>query len=172
MATKKTDTIIIPIEIDENGLNRLNDNINETVQVTKSLKSQLKEMTLELQNIEPGTARFYELTAAAGQLKDQINCPSAAFITATINKRNLLATQINGIYNQVKTLTSLQNTSGQIITIVTIGINLISAAPPQTVPGAFIVNHEKLANALKKIPDLWIVFKPPKLASLSNVSKV
>jgi hypothetical protein len=78
MATKKTDTIIIPIEIDENGLNRLNDNINETVQVTKSLKSQLKEMTLELQNIEPGTARFYELTAAAGQLKDQINDTNAA----------------------------------------------------------------------------------------------
>jgi hypothetical protein len=78
MATKKTDTIIIPIEIDENGLNRLNDNINETVQVTKSLKSQLKEMTLELQGLEPGTARFYELTAAAGQLKDQINDTNAA----------------------------------------------------------------------------------------------
>ena len=31
----------------------------------------------------------------------------------------------------------------------TIGINLISAAPPQTVPGAFLITHEKLANALK-----------------------
>lgn len=78
MASKKTDTIIIPIQIDENGLNRVNENINETVQVTKSLKSQLKEMTMELQGLEPGSARFYELTAAAGQLKDQINDTNAA----------------------------------------------------------------------------------------------
>jgi hypothetical protein len=78
MASKKTDTIIIPIQIDENGLNRMNENINETVETTKSLKAQLREMTLELQNIEPGTQRFYELTAAAGQLKDQINDTNAA----------------------------------------------------------------------------------------------
>lgn len=78
MASKKTDTIIIPIQIDENGLNRMNQNINDTVEVTKSLKAQLREMTVELQNIEPGTARFYELTAAAGQLKDQIIDTNAA----------------------------------------------------------------------------------------------
>lgn len=78
MASKKTDTIIIPIQIDENGLNRMNENINETVETTKSLKAQLREMTLELQNIEPGTQRFFELTAAAGQLKDQINDTNAA----------------------------------------------------------------------------------------------
>jgi hypothetical protein len=77
MASKKTDTIIIPIQIDENGLNRVNENINETVQVTKSLKAQLREMTIELQGLEPGTQRFYELTAAAGQLKDQISDTNA-----------------------------------------------------------------------------------------------
>jgi hypothetical protein len=110
-------------------------------------KEKLKEIAKKIAATSIGALLLSQIPIE--QLKDQINCPSAALITATINKRNSLATQINGIYNQVKTLTSLQNTSGQIITAVTIGINLIAALPAQTVPGAFIINHEKLATALK-----------------------
>lgn len=110
-------------------------------------KEKLKEITKKIQATSIGALLLSQLPIE--QLRDQINCPSAALISSTIKKRDLLANQINGIYSQVQRLTSLQTTAGQIITAVTIGINLISAAPPQTVPGAFIVNHEKLASALK-----------------------
>lgn len=123
------------------------ENIKENAEEDAKDKEKLKEITKKVAATAIGALLLSQIPIE--QLKDQINCPSAAFIKSTINKRNLLATQINGIYDQVKTLTSLQNTSGQIITAVTIGINLIAALPPQTVPGAFIINHEKLANALK-----------------------
>ncbi len=110
-------------------------------------REKLKEITKKIQATSIGALLLSQLPIE--QLRDQINCPSAALISSTIRKRDLLAGQINGIYSQVQTLTSLQTTAGQIITAVTIGVNLISAAPPQTVPGAFIVNHEKLATALK-----------------------
>jgi len=83
------------------------------------------------------------------QLTSLIDCPSAAVIQSIIKKRNSLVKQINNIYNSIKKITSLQERSGQIITAVTVGINLIALAPPNTVPGAFIINHEKLATALK-----------------------
>jgi hypothetical protein len=123
------------------------ENIKENAKEDAKDKEKLKEITKKIAATAIGALLLSQIPIE--QLKDQINCPSAALITSTINKRNLLATQINGIYDQVKTLTSLQNTSGQIITAVTIGINLIAALPPQTVPGAFIINHEKLASALK-----------------------
>ena len=53
--------------------------VNES---SKSLKAQLREMTLELQGLEPGTQRFQELSIAAGQLKDQI-ADTNAVINAT-----------------------------------------------------------------------------------------
>jgi hypothetical protein len=83
------------------------------------------------------------------QLTNLIDCPSASVIQSIIKKRNSLVNQINNIYNSIKKITSLQERSGQIITAVTVGINLITLAPPNTVPGAFIINHEKLATALK-----------------------
>jgi hypothetical protein len=110
-------------------------------------KEKLKEITKKIQATSIGALLLSQLPIE--QLRDQINCPSSALITSTIQKRDSLAIQINGIYSQIQKLTSLQTTAGQIITTVTIGINLVAAAPPQTVPGAFIVNHEKLANALK-----------------------
>jgi hypothetical protein len=123
------------------------ENIKENAKEDAKDKEKLKEITKKIAATSIGALLLSQIPIE--QLKDQINCPSAAFITSTINKRNLLATQINGIYDQVKTLTSLQTTAGLAITTVTIGINLISAAPPQTVPGAFLITHEKLANALK-----------------------
>lgn len=49
---------------------------------TKSLRAQLKEITLELQNTEVGSARFNELSIKAGELKDQI-ADTQAVINAT-----------------------------------------------------------------------------------------
>jgi len=110
-------------------------------------KEKLKEITKKIQATSIGALLLSQLPIE--QLRDQINCPSSALISSIIKKRDSLATQINGIYTQVQRLTSLQTTAGLAITTVTIGINLISAAPPQTVPGAFLITHEKLANALK-----------------------
>jgi hypothetical protein len=110
-------------------------------------KEKLKEITKKIQATSIGALLLSQLPIE--QLRDQINCPSSALISSVIKKRDSLATQINGIYTQVQRLTSLQTTAGLAITTVTIGINLISAAPPQTVPGAFLITHEKLANALK-----------------------
>lgn len=123
------------------------ENAKDSAKETAKDKEKLKEITKKIAATSIGALLLSQIPIE--QLKDQINCPSSAFISSVIKKRDLLATQINGIYNQVQRLTSLQTTAGIAITAVTIGINLISAAPPQTVPGAFIVNHEKLANALK-----------------------
>ena len=123
------------------------ENAKDSAKETAKDKEKLKEITKKIAATSIGALLLSQIPIE--QLKDQINCPSAAFISSVIKKRDLLATQINGIYNQVQRLTSLQTTAGIAITAVTIGINLISAAPPQTVPGAFIVSHEKLANALK-----------------------
>lgn len=59
-----------------------NQAIDNTTNGAKTLKQQLREMTLELQGLEPGTARFNELNEAAGRLKDQIADTNAA-INAT-----------------------------------------------------------------------------------------
>jgi hypothetical protein len=122
------------------------DQVEDTKEAAKD-REKLKEITKKIQATSIGALLLSQLPIE--QLRDQINCPSSALITSTIQKRDSLATQINGIYSQIQKLTSLQTTAGQIITTVTIGVNLIAAQPPQTVPGAFIINHEKLANALK-----------------------
>lgn len=130
----------------ENAKDSVKENTANAKEAAKD-KEKLKEITKKIQATSIGALLLSQIPIE--QLKDQINCPSAALISSVIKKRDSLATQINGIYAQVQRLTSLQTTAGIVITAITIGINLISAAPPQTVPGAFIVSHEKLANVLK-----------------------
>ena len=145
-AQAKKDEAQAKIDAARDQAENVKDQVKDTKEAAKD-KEKLKEITKKIAATSIGALLLSQIPIE--QLKDQINCPSSAIISSTIRKRDLLATQINGIYNQIQTLTSLQNTSGQIITAVTIGINLIAAAPPQTIPGAFIINHEKLANALK-----------------------
>ena len=130
----------------ENAKDSAKENIASAKEAAKD-KEKLKEITKKIAATSIGALLLSQIPIE--QLRDQINCPSAALISSIIKKRDSLATQINGMYTQVQRLTSIQTTAGIAITTVTIGINLISAAPPQTVPGAFIVSHEKLANALK-----------------------
>jgi len=134
----------------EAQIDAANDQIKDAKDSAKETakdKEKLKEVTKTILATSIGALLLSQIPIE--QLKSQIKCPSAAFINSVIIKRNSLATQINGMYDQVKTLTSLQTTVGTIITSVTIGVNLIAAAPPQTVPGSFIISHEKLAKALK-----------------------
>lgn len=70
--------IVIDVEVKGNAA----DKIEQTASATENLKSQLRALTLELQNLEPGSERFNELTQRAGQLKDQI-ADTQAVIKAT-----------------------------------------------------------------------------------------
>ena len=145
-AQAKRDEAQAKIDAVRDQTENVKDQVKDTKEAAKD-REKLKEITKKIQATSIGTLLLSQIPIE--QLRDQINCPSSALIASTIQKRNSLATQINGIYNQIQTLTSLQNLSGQIIVAVTIGVNLIALAPPQTVPGSFIVNHEKLVTALK-----------------------
>lgn len=135
-------------KIDSAGdqINSAKDQINSAKETAKD-KDKLKSLTKKIQTTSIGALLLSQIPI--DQLTSLINCPNPSKIESIIKQRNSLATQINGIYNSIKKITSLQEKSGQIITAVTVGINLIALAPPNTVPGAFIINHKKLDDALK-----------------------
>jgi len=87
-------TAQINIKVDssqgQQSVDGLNTSIKTTEQSTGTLKAQLKALTLELQGLEPGSARFTELTLKAGQLKDKISDTNAVInATATSAVGNL-----------------------------------------------------------------------------------
>ncbi len=55
------------------SIDDLNKEMKETVEVTKSLRSQLKTLTTEMHGLEEGTEEFNKMAIAAGKLKDQIS---------------------------------------------------------------------------------------------------
>jgi hypothetical protein len=72
----------VKIKIETTGGDQLAQNIQEAADASGSLKQQLREITLELQGLEPGSARFQELSQRAGQLRDTI-ADTNAVINAT-----------------------------------------------------------------------------------------
>jgi len=85
------------------------------------------------------------------QIKNLVKCPSAAFITNLINKRNKLVIQINSIYNTVKLLTSILAGTTVVITAIQVGINAIGLVPtPPGVPGGVVIAASNLSKALDK----------------------
>jgi len=70
--------IILEVDVKGNAA----DQMQQASQATATLRQELKALTLELQNLEPGSERFTELTQRAGQLKDQI-ADTNAVIQAT-----------------------------------------------------------------------------------------
>ena len=56
---------------------KLSTDINDTVTKSMSLRLELRKITQELQGLEPGSARFQELSLRAGQLRDTIADTSA-----------------------------------------------------------------------------------------------
>lgn len=61
---------------------KLNDNMKTTASTSASLRQELRQVTLELQNLEPGSAQFQTLSSRAGELRDQI-ADTNAVINAT-----------------------------------------------------------------------------------------
>lgn len=76
----------INIKIDNKSgqktVDELNSSLKETTNQSKSLKSQLREMTNALNQLEPGTAEFQKMAVEAGKLRDQIK-DTQAVINAT-----------------------------------------------------------------------------------------
>ncbi len=56
----------------ETEINKLGGTTDEAVGSTQSLKTELRKLTDELATLEPGSARFKELSIRASELKDQI----------------------------------------------------------------------------------------------------
>jgi hypothetical protein len=56
----------------EKSVEQLNQSIGRAGGSAQSLRLELRKVTQELQGLEPGSARFAELSARAGQLRDQI----------------------------------------------------------------------------------------------------
>ena len=73
---------VVKIKIETEGSGDLARDLDRAADAGKSLKAQLREITLELQNTDAGTQRFNELTIAAGKLKDEI-ADTQAVIQAT-----------------------------------------------------------------------------------------
>lgn len=69
-----TATMKLNQEIKETGtsVKQTNSDIQQATNSSTSLRAELRKITLELQNLEPGSARFVELSNRAGQLRDQI----------------------------------------------------------------------------------------------------
>jgi chromosome segregation ATPase len=61
----------------EMEINKLGGSTIEAEKSVGSLKSQLRQMTNELAQLEPGSARFIELSNRAGELRDQIQDTNA-----------------------------------------------------------------------------------------------
>ena len=87
-------TAQINIKVDEKGaqnsVNNLNTSIQQTEKITTSLRAELRQVTQELQGLEPGSKRFNELSQRAGQLRDTIQDTNAVIkATAGSSVENL-----------------------------------------------------------------------------------
>ena len=66
----------------QGDVNKLSNSINQSAASATSLKTELRQITQELQGLQPGSARFQELSQKAGQLRDTISDTNAV-INAT-----------------------------------------------------------------------------------------
>jgi hypothetical protein len=82
MATTATININVNSKDAQGSVDKLSQSINNAGGTAASLKAQLRQVTQELQGLEPGSKRFTELSTKAGQLRDQIQDTNAV-ITAT-----------------------------------------------------------------------------------------
>lgn len=121
-----------PFEKVEEGFDGVAESIDNTTEATKTLKQQLREMTNELQGLEPGTERFKELSIEAGKLKDTIQDTNAV-----IN-----ATAGSGVENLAKGLAGVA------------GIGISGFQGIASAQALFGVESEKLQETLVKLQAL------------------
>jgi hypothetical protein len=88
-------------ELQEAGQNTqvLGNQINGTTQRASSLRAELRQITQELQNLEPGSQRFQELSVRAGQLRDTIGDTNTVVTALAGNTAERLGTALSGVVN-------------------------------------------------------------------------
>lgn len=121
-----------PFEKVEEGFDGVSESIDGTTEATKTLKQQLREMTNELQGLEPGTDRFKELSIEAGKLKDTISDTNAV----------IQATAGSGVENLAKGLAGVA------------GIGISGFQGIASAQALFGVESEKLQETLVKLQAL------------------
>ena len=82
MAQQATININVNSKDAQGSVDKLSQSINNAGGTAASLKAQLRQVTNELNNLQPGSERFDELSAKAGKLRDQIQDTNAV-ISAT-----------------------------------------------------------------------------------------
>jgi len=97
------DNVVINLEVNAAGavqnIDAVEAAIVETSDATQSLKAQLRALQLEMQGLDPNSARFAELSKQAGQLKDTINDTADAI-------KNNAGNAFEGLSNNAQTLGS------------------------------------------------------------------
>jgi hypothetical protein len=81
------------------NINKLTDGIQESNGSAKSLRTELRNITRELQGLEPGSARFQELSVRAGELRDTIGDTNAIVGSLAGNATERLGTALSGVAN-------------------------------------------------------------------------
>jgi hypothetical protein len=82
MATTAQVNINVNTSQADKSVGELNNKVNSAVKSTASLKTELRQITQELQGLDAGSARFQELSQRAGVLRDTI-ADTGAVISAT-----------------------------------------------------------------------------------------
>lgn len=94
-------TAQINIKVDErqaqNSVDNLNKSLNQSTKSTASLRAELRQVTQELQGLEPGSKRFDELSQRAGQLRDTIQDTSAVINATAGSAIENLGTGLQGV---------------------------------------------------------------------------
>jgi len=97
------DNVVINLEVNAAGavqnIDAVEAAIVETSDATQSLKAQLRALQVEMQGLDPNSARFQELSKQAGQLKDTINDTADAI-------KNNAGNAFEGLSNNAQTLGS------------------------------------------------------------------
>ena len=97
------DNVVINLEVNAAGavqnIDAVEAAIVETSDATQSLKAQLRALQVEMQGLDPNSARFAELSKQAGQLKDTINDTADAI-------KNNAGNAFEGLSNNAQTLGS------------------------------------------------------------------
>jgi uncharacterized coiled-coil protein SlyX len=97
------DNVVINLEVNAAGavqnIDAVEAAIVETSEATQSLKAQLRALQVEMQGLDPNSARFAELSKQAGELKDTINDTAEAI-------KNNAGNAFEGLSNNAQTLGS------------------------------------------------------------------
>jgi uncharacterized coiled-coil protein SlyX len=97
------DNVVINLEVNAAGavqnIDAVEAAIVETSDATQSLKAQLRALQVEMQGLDPNSARFAELSKQAGELKDTINDTAEAI-------KNNAGNAFEGLSNNAQTLGS------------------------------------------------------------------